>query len=195
MKLKIKFYFIVVKNKMTNIYNPQYYTSISNILFFIILAILFIKLFLKFSLLGGLTDPIIYGVIANMIVVGIIGNLIVVFNRTRIMNMVKEKEGSKFSCEKISSGLSKVNFIVHTLPMIVCIFILLALIKYNKINPFNKLHSIIFITIVIVIWSLVPTKNGNILFNKLNEDYVHTPLAMFMLIPLLIPLLVYLIDK
>lgn len=145
-------------------FNFDYYTIWSNLLFYIILILHFII---------KLPQQLILFAIVNMIMVGIVGNII--FN-TNMTKLIKKRNIKTKACKTISI----INMITHTLPLVLAILWLFLRRNYKISIPIIS-GSIIGL---MLLWSVIPDKDGKILLNKANNEYGNPNAALYSLIPL-----------
>lgn len=157
--------------------NLVYYTTWSNILFYTVI-ILYLISYLTSAFI--IPDWLLYAVIVNIIAVGLIGNLLYCFNFGNIFQVVTQENPHDGHVET-TTQLYLSNFISHTLPLILCIIVLLL------IDPvyFEMKYALIFLGMFALVWLIVPTNAGKIFYGKVCEVYLDPPLLAFFLLPVI----------
>jgi hypothetical protein len=127
-------------------------------------------------------------ILLNSIIVGIVGNILFIMNYSDYVEWYKDKYPDKNNNDMYYElGLS--NFIFHTLPMIVAFFLIMG--TYSFVNNTSDIIKYTYYLIILkLIWSMLPDKNNNIGFDKLNNSYNNVSI---MLISTLLSILLSLI--
>ena len=162
--------------------NLKYYTTWSNILFYLVIIIYI----LSYLFCWKLPSWILWASIANIIAVCIIGNLLCCCNFDNIMDtaVVEAPDMNHF---EITRTLGVSNFVVHTLPLIISILVLLSV----RSDPFKVKNAFAFLSLFALIWLLTPC-SGLTCFNKINTIYSNPPIVCFLLLPIIWLIILYL---
>lgn len=166
--------------------NFKYYTTWSNLLFYIVVLLYFISYASGYYIIPSW---LLYAVIVNIIAVGIIGNILCSFNFDNVVNGVSNEYPDQ-NLVNLSRHISISNFITHTLPLVLTIVLLL----FVKPGPFNLESSFIFLFVLSLVWLLIPTSNGSRFIEKIQEVYLNPPILSFLLLPIVWLIFLKLID-
>jgi len=174
-------------SKIAQLFDCKYYTTWSNILFYITIIIFLILKILDTQC--QIPCWFFMAVLVNMIAVGIIGNIICSFN---IGPMLKDapcrSDGSTDAVEELTIA----NFLVHTIPLILA-FIILLYYSFTC-SSFNPCTALLFLFLFALIWLLIPYKGARFI-NKVNLVYLDSPLWWFFILPFIWALLLFSLNR
>ena len=166
--------------------NLKYYTVVSNIVFYLV-VILYLVSYLTNS--NCIPNWLLYAVIVNILGVALIGNGLYCCNYEKVYQAT-ESVSVNTNPADIFGTLHISNFIGHTLPFLVSIVMILLIEPY----AFKMSYSLAFLAAFAALWLLIPSPSGQILHNKVNEVYLDPPLTMFLLLPIVWIVFLYLIQ-
>lgn len=169
--------------KVRTLYQQKYYTTWSNVLFGALIVALIIFAVFRATIPRWIS----IAVCANMVAVGILGAAICAF----FVNSAIDDNAT--TCEDIGVG----NFFVHVAPLMIA-FILLFMLARQPAGEHGMMlwQSLGVLLTFAIIWSLVPSgPDGAILFRKMSNDYLATPLALFLLVPIIWIVCIWLTNR
>jgi len=163
-------------------FNLDYYTTWSNLFFYLILIISLVLRPMGRHLPGNL---VVFAAV-NMIMVGIVGNIIFNFNMPNIIHNVSGgKDIHAPGCRKI--GI--INMIMHTLPMLIAILWL-----YLVPQSYDTRFVVGAVVGLLAVWSVVPDNKGKFFLHKADNEYGDPKWYIYLLLPLVLALILWILQ-
>ena len=142
----------------------EYYTHFSFLLFIISFALPF-------------TSSIKYFILVNSIIVGIAGNLVYMKDYQTFVEGYQQYY-PKMTMEEINRELVMSNFLCHTVPLVISLFLLFQCTPF--VSTFrDAIRYSLYEFIVFFTWTMVPYQD-QIVTEKVSNAYPSTSYAVFM---------------